>query len=152
MDAVGELGWLVEGLCSVVEGLCSVVEGLCGVVEGLCRLIEGLCSAIFAASVLTAVLSGGNLKYFRFHGGFSTKKRKSAAGNSARFGTYAGLRKALGVLTSIVSISELWMRQREAFCQWWATGMDTVRRSAQYPSEAWAARQVRVTQQSINTS
>ncbi len=33
-----------------------------------------------------------------------------------------------------------------------ATGMEPVRRGAQYPSEAWAARQVWITQQSIGTS
>jgi hypothetical protein len=61
---VGELGWLTEGLCSVIEGLCS---------------------AVFAANPLTTVLSGGNLKYFRFRCWISTKKRKSAAENSVRF-------------------------------------------------------------------
>jgi hypothetical protein len=64
---------------------------------------------------------------------------------------YTGFEEdARRVLTSILSISELWMRQQKAFyCgvrpAWFLCG-------AQYPSEAWAARKMRVTQQSINTS
>ena len=106
---VGELGWIVEGLCGLIEGLCSVVEGLC-------RLFEGLCSAVFAVSALIAVLAGWNLKYFGFPCDFSRKKRKSAAETSVRSREIRWLEEVAGrMLTSILSISELWMRQLEAF-------------------------------------
>ncbi|MGC1872152.1 MAG: hypothetical protein WA700_14450, partial [Acidobacteriaceae bacterium] len=66
---MGELGWLIEGLCGLVEGLCSLIEGLC-------RLIEGSCSAAFAASALTAVVSGRKPQIFHLFRGYFTKKRK----------------------------------------------------------------------------
>jgi len=98
---VGELDWIVEGLCGLIEGLCSVVEGLC-------RLFEGLCSAVFAVSALIAVLAGWNLKYFCFPCDFSAKKRKSAAETSVRSREIRWLEEVAGrMLTSILSISEL---------------------------------------------
>jgi hypothetical protein len=58
----------------------------------------------------------GNLKYFRLLSRYFRKKRKSAAENSVRLREIRWLNEgARGMLTSIVSISELWMRQLEAF-------------------------------------
>jgi hypothetical protein len=57
------------------------------------------------------------------------QKTKSAAENSVRFGKSTSLRKALGVPTSILSISESLKRQREVFCRG-LRPTDTVRRTA----------------------
>jgi len=107
---------LIEGLCGLIEGLCRLIEGLCRLIEGLCRLIEGLCSAVFAASAFIAVVSGWKAQFFRLFRGISAKKRKSAAENSVRSREICWLEEvSRGVLTSILSISELWMRQGKAF-------------------------------------
>jgi hypothetical protein len=68
------------------------------------------------ASALTAVLSGGNIEYFRFRGDFSAKKTKISGRKLRAIREIRWLEEgSKGMLTSILSISELWMSQREAF-------------------------------------